>query len=173
MTKSSQAFRTISEVSEIIGVPAHVLRFWEDKFPQIKPVKRGGGRRYYRPEDIRLLQAIHHLLRVDSYQIRGVQKMLREQGVKAICQRFPPQKADDMPQPTDPDADLWNDVPASGLAEEEEVAPTPKEETQAMPADPARAARMRSILDRLEGLRARMDAHPAPDLDPAPQEGGE
>ena len=87
MTKSNQAFRTISEVSNELEVPAHVLRFWETKFPQIKPMKRGGGRRYYRPEDISLLKGVQAMLHVDGYSIKGVQKALREQGVRAIAER--------------------------------------------------------------------------------------
>ncbi len=87
MTKSNQAFRTISEVSSELEVPAHVLRFWETKFPQIKPMKRGGGRRYYRPEDVSLLKGVQAMLHVDGYSIKGVQKALREQGVKAIADR--------------------------------------------------------------------------------------
>jgi DNA-binding transcriptional MerR regulator len=77
-TKSEGAFRTISEVSEDLDVPQHVLRFWESKFTQIKPLKRGGGRRYYRPEDVRLLGHIRDLLYKDGYTIRGVQKLLRD-----------------------------------------------------------------------------------------------
>jgi DNA-binding transcriptional MerR regulator len=76
--KSEAAFRTISEVSGDLAVPQHVLRFWESKFSQIKPLKRGGGRRYYRPEDVRLLGQIRDLLYKDGYTIRGVQKLLRE-----------------------------------------------------------------------------------------------
>lgn len=84
MTKTAQAFRTISEVSDELDVPKHVLRFWELKFPQIKPMKRGGGRRYYRPEDIQLLNGIRHLLHAEAYTIKGVQKILRERGVDAV-----------------------------------------------------------------------------------------
>ena len=84
MHKSPSAFRTISEVGEILGIHAHVLRFWESKFTQIKPVKRGGGRRYYRPEDIGLIRGIQHLLHEQGMTIKGAQKILRERGVKAI-----------------------------------------------------------------------------------------
>lgn len=84
MEKSPDAFRTISEVSEFLETPAHVLRFWESRFPQIKPVKRAGGRRYYRPADVALLQGIKRLLHEDGMTIRGVQKILREQGVKHV-----------------------------------------------------------------------------------------
>jgi DNA-binding transcriptional MerR regulator len=78
--KSASAFRTIGEVAEDLDVPAHVLRFWESKFSQLKPLKRGGGRRYYRPEDVVLLRRIRQCLYQDGYTIRGVQKLLREGG---------------------------------------------------------------------------------------------
>jgi DNA-binding transcriptional MerR regulator len=81
--KSAAAFRTISEVSNELEVPQHVLRFWETKFTQVHPLKRGGGRRYYRPEDIELLQRIRDLLYRDGYTIKGVQKLLREGGGRA------------------------------------------------------------------------------------------
>ena len=80
MRKSADAFRTISEVAEELDVPKHVLRFWEIKFPQIRPMKRGGGRRYYRPEDIELLSGIRALLHSDGYTIKGVQKILKQHG---------------------------------------------------------------------------------------------
>ena len=76
--KSPDAFRTIGEVSEELDLPQHVLRFWETKFPQVRPLKRGGGRRYYRPEDVALLRHIRHLLHAEGYTVRGVQKLLRE-----------------------------------------------------------------------------------------------
>ena len=82
--KSPEAFRTISEVSKDLSLPQHVLRFWETKFTQIKPIKRGGGRRYYRPEDVDLLKGIKNLLYNDGYTIRGVQKVIRENGSKNI-----------------------------------------------------------------------------------------
>lgn len=85
MTKAPQAFRTISEVSETLDVPQHVLRFWEGKFPQIKPLKRAGGRRYYRPDDIELLRGIRALLYAEGYTIKGVQKLLRMSGVRYVC----------------------------------------------------------------------------------------
>ena len=85
MEKSPDAFRTISEVAELLETPAHVLRFWESRFPQIRPVKRAGGRRYYRPTDVALLTGIKHLLHDEGLTIRGVQKMLREQGVRHVA----------------------------------------------------------------------------------------
>ena len=85
MEKSAEAFRTISEVAEILDTPAHVLRFWESRFPQIRPVKRAGGRRYYRPADVALLAGIRRLLHDEGMTIRGVQKILREQGVRHVA----------------------------------------------------------------------------------------
>jgi DNA-binding transcriptional MerR regulator len=82
--KSESAFRTISEVADELDVPQHVLRFWESKFPQVKPLKRGGGRRYYRPEDVALLRRIRDLLYSEGYTIKGVQKLLREGGAKDV-----------------------------------------------------------------------------------------
>lgn len=82
--KSASAFRTITEVASELDLPQHVLRFWETKFPQIRPMKRGGGRRYYRPEDIDFLRHIRKLLHEDGYTIKGVQKLLRQYGTKAV-----------------------------------------------------------------------------------------
>ncbi len=89
-TKSPEAFRTISEVSKDLSLPQHVLRFWETKFAQIKPIKRGGGRRYYRPEDIELLKGIKYLLYNDGYTIRGVQKVIKENGTRKILTKDSP-----------------------------------------------------------------------------------
>ena len=80
--KSPEAFRTISEVADELNLPQHVLRFWESKFSQIRPLKRGGGRRYYRPEDVELLRRIRRLLYTEGYTIKGVQKVLRENGAR-------------------------------------------------------------------------------------------
>jgi DNA-binding transcriptional MerR regulator len=85
LDKSPDAFRTISEVADHLDTPAHVLRFWESRFPQIRPVKRAGGRRYYRPSDVALLQGIRRLLHDEGMTIRGVQKVLREQGVRHVA----------------------------------------------------------------------------------------
>lgn len=84
--KSATAFRTISEVADILDVQQHVLRFWETKFTQVKPLKRGGGRRYYRPEDVEILKRIHHLLYTEGYTIKGVQKLLKGQGKKQVLE---------------------------------------------------------------------------------------
>jgi DNA-binding transcriptional MerR regulator len=85
MEKSPDAFRTISEVADDLELPQHVLRFWETRFPQIKPLKRGGGRRYYRPDDVELLKGIRHLLYDHGYTIKGVQKLLKNNGNKFVA----------------------------------------------------------------------------------------
>ncbi|MDD3028699.1 MAG: MerR family transcriptional regulator [Alphaproteobacteria bacterium] len=87
--KSPTAFRTISEVAERLDLPQHVLRFWESKFQQIRPLKRGGGRRYYRPEDVRIIHDIKDLLYNQGFTIRGVQKLLREKGASALVRSVP------------------------------------------------------------------------------------
>ena len=92
--KAPEAFRTISEVASDLDLPQHVLRFWETRFQQIKPLKHGGGRRYYRPDDIDLLRGIRHLLYSEGYTVRGVQRILREQGepfVRTVWQPGAPQ----------------------------------------------------------------------------------
>ncbi|MDR3520024.1 MAG: MerR family transcriptional regulator [Acidocella sp.] len=92
--KSADAFRTISEVADELHVPQHVLRFWETKFPQVRPLKRGGGRRYYRPEDVLLLRRVADLLYTQGYTIKGVQRLLREGG-GALQEDIPPASADE------------------------------------------------------------------------------
>lgn len=84
--KSPDAFRTISEVADDLDLPQHVLRFWETRFNQIRPMKRGGGRRYYRPDDVELLRGIRHLLYGEGYTIKGVQRILKEQGVRFVME---------------------------------------------------------------------------------------
>jgi DNA-binding transcriptional MerR regulator len=100
MDKSPDAFRTISEAAEDLDLPQHVLRFWETRFPQIKPLKRGGGRRYYRPDDVELLRAIKQLLYGEGYTIKGVQKLFKEQGARAVVSAKPVRAPDRL------DADL-------------------------------------------------------------------
>jgi DNA-binding transcriptional MerR regulator len=107
MDKSPDAFRTISEVAEDLDLPQHVLRFWETRFAPIKPLKRGGGRRYYRPDDIDLLKGIRHLLYGEGYTIRGVQRILKAEGVRFVQaigrgeQSVAPQQADPSEAPDD------------------------------------------------------------------------
>ena len=92
--KAPNAFRTISEVADDLHIPQHVLRFWETKFPQVKPMKRGGGRRYYRPDDIALLRRIANLLYTQGYTIKGVQRLLREGGGR-LSEDIPPAPAEE------------------------------------------------------------------------------
>ena len=112
MDKSPEAFRTISEVADALETPAHVLRFWESRFPQIRPVKRTGGRRYYRPADVALLGGIKHLLHDEGLTIRGVQKILREQGVRHVASMA----TGGMPQ--DFDLELDHDAPTEGATDD-------------------------------------------------------
>ncbi|MGC9370782.1 MAG: MerR family transcriptional regulator [Paracoccaceae bacterium] len=126
MEKSPDAFRTISEVSEWLETPAHVLRFWESRFAQVKPVKRAGGRRYYRPSDMLLLGGIKKLLHEDGMTIRGVQKILREKGVKHVSGLSQPlDGAEEAPalEPAEPSA------PETGARPE----PTPEPPAEAAP----------------------------------------
>src|SRR5271167_5202636 len=92
--KAPNAFRTISEVADELHIPQHVLRFWETKFPLVKPLKRGGGRRYYRPDDIALLRRISDLLYIQGYTIKGVQRLLRDGGGR-LSDDIPPPSADE------------------------------------------------------------------------------
>ena len=101
--KSPDAFRTIGEVSEELAVPQHVLRFWETKFPQVRPLKRSGGRRYYRPEDVALLRHIRHLLHAEGYTVRGVQKLLRERASRPASAPTTPDMFEAQ-SPLDPEA---------------------------------------------------------------------
>jgi DNA-binding transcriptional MerR regulator len=122
MAKSSQAFRTIREVADWLDVAAHVLRFWESKFPQIKPVKRAGGRRYYRPADMELVGGIKVLLHDRGLTIRGVQKMISEDGVAAVAALSPPVDID-MDEVIEGDtADWLEDAAEDSRAEDARVA---------------------------------------------------
>lgn len=106
MDKGPEAFRTISEVADDLDLPQHVLRFWETRFSQIKPLKRGGGRRYYRPDDVVLLRGIKHLLYGEGYTIKGVQRILKEQGahhVMTLWRDLEDDEVDLVPQPQMPE----------------------------------------------------------------------
>lgn len=120
--KAPTAFRTISEVADDLHIPQHVLRFWETKFPQVRPLKRGGGRRYYRPDDITLLRRISHLLYTQGYTIKGVQRLLREGGGRL---------ADDIPPPLQDDQDTEADHEAEQLLAEERARVEERAETAA------------------------------------------
>jgi DNA-binding transcriptional MerR regulator len=135
LEKSPDAFRTISEVAQELDVPQHVLRFWESRFREIRPMKRGGGRRYYRPDDVDLLRGIRHLLYGEGYTIRGVQRLLREQGVRFVQGVWRPGAV----QPGHPPPEDAPDDEAAGqdLApideDDEEIADSPRREAPPPP----------------------------------------
>jgi DNA-binding transcriptional MerR regulator len=111
--KSPDAFRTISEVADDLDLPQHVLRFWETRFAQIRPLKRGGGRRYYRPDDVDLLRGIRHLLYGQGYTIRGVQRILKEQGLRFVQSLGRGEAVAPAPGPSERETD---ETPAPDLA---------------------------------------------------------
>jgi DNA-binding transcriptional MerR regulator len=122
--KSAGAFRTISEVADTLDVKQHVLRFWETKFSQVKPLKRGGGRRYYRPEDVALLQKIHHLLYTEGYTIKGVQKLLKGQGKQQII------SGDDTAPSAANESATAQATPAQSISPQDEPQAEPQAEPQ-------------------------------------------
>ena len=134
LRKAAGAFRTISEVADELHIPQHVLRFWETKFPQVKPLKRGGGRRYYRPDDIALLRRVSDLLYTQGYTIKGVQRLLREGGGRL---------ADDIPPPAE----------AERLAAEAERAQAPEVPQMQLVMPPAPALQPRRLTE-VERLRS-------------------
>jgi DNA-binding transcriptional MerR regulator len=154
LKKAPNAFRTISEVADELHIPQHVLRFWETKFTQVKPLKRGGGRRYYRPDDIALLRRISDLLYIQGYTIKGVQRLLREGGGKL---------ADDIPPPTPDEQQAAAAERAEHIVEPElpmpeltlEAGPTnlPRRVTAEHEADRLRLL-LRQTLTALEQLRS-------------------
>ena len=158
VTKSADAFRTISEVAEWLGVQTHVLRFWESKFSQVKPVKRAGGRRYYRPSDMLLLGGIRKLLHEDGMTIKGVQKILREEGMAHVADLSPP--LDDVTA-----AQVDGDLVAGDGAVEIEMAPVDVAEAQDSPMEALAAPDAPAA----EDAPAEPDAAPFP-ADPALEE---
>ncbi len=159
MEKSAEAFRTISEVADILDTPAHVLRFWESRFSQVRPVKRAGGRRYYRPADLALLGGIRKLLHDDGMTIRGVQKILREKGVRHVA------------------AIGSVEAPAAGAAAAPEPSPIPVPETRSSPFGGAMPAPARPpAVHRPETpapMAASAEDRPLPDPKDAAAQGGE
>jgi DNA-binding transcriptional MerR regulator len=185
--KSPDAFRTISEVAEDLDLPQHVLRFWESRFAQIRPLKRGGGRRYYRPDDVHLLRGIRHLLYGEGYTIRGVQRILKEEGPRFVQtiwrdgipgQLPPPQPIDLQPDELrspigeddgDFDDDSADDIAAGadGRAPPRADRPDGAAQPAALPADALR--QLHTALAELAECRrliaiARGTADPEPDL---------
>ena len=131
MAKGPHAFRTISEAADELGVPQHVLRFWETKFSFIRPMKRAGGRRFYRPQDIAILRGVHVLLHSEGYTIKGVQKLHKEQGVKRLAEAG---AQGEQPQPA---------MPAE-VSDTSDLAPESRE-------------RLEHALSDLEAVKARLD----------------
>lgn len=138
MAKSPNAFRTISEAAEAVGAPQHVLRFWETKFPFVAPVKRAGGRRFYRPQDVVVLRAIRRLLHDEGLTIKGVQRLHKEQGLVRLAAYGDPAAAFSM----DAEPGAAQDGTRRGIPTVTEVS----------------HARLRQVLAELEGARARLDA---------------
>lgn len=143
--KSAAAFRTISEVASELEVPQHVLRFWESKFSQVRPLKRGGGRRYYRPEDIKLLRHIRELLYSEGYTIRGVQKLLRERGAKGAESD---KNAVDLAGPATADQKHKSEP-----APKQEAAPISASKAVSREFDSSRRAELELVMEELETLR--------------------
>ncbi|MEO8559263.1 MAG: MerR family transcriptional regulator [Rhodospirillales bacterium] len=168
--KSAQAFRTISEVADELNVPQHVLRFWESKFTQVRPLKRGGGRRYYRPEDVDLLRRIRGLLYDDGYTIKGVQRLLREnrgrlsageppygEAIRADLNRPEPRtELRGEPRP-ETRAEAVRETPRSEPSRPQLVRPEPIEPLRIMqpaPATPLDAGRRKELESILTDLQA-------------------
>ena len=156
--KSPEAFRTISEVSIELEVPQHVLRFWEGRFAQIKPVKRAGGRRYYRPEDVDLLRGIRSLLYLEGFTIKGVQKVLRERGLRYVAEfgrgeldkPSPRRLAEFIAVPEEP-----HFARAALAVLEQAHEPGPATPPVSDPSEEERM-RLKILLTELEGLKARL-----------------
>lgn len=185
MSKSPDAFRTISEVAEWLGIQAHVLRFWESKFNQVKPVKRAGGRRYYRPADMELLGGIRKLLHDDGMTIKGVQKVLREQGVAHVSALSQPLDniVSDEPEMDETDVTVLqfksaarHEDPVEGEAEADELfeqaaaaqaEPDPEPDPEP---EPSAAPELPSFLNRRQSMPVdEPPAPPAPETEPEPE----
>ncbi len=171
--KAPDAFRTISEVADELELPQHVLRFWETRFSQIKPLKRGGGRRYYRPQDVDLLRGIRHLLYGEGYTIRGVQRILRQQGLRFVVAAWhgavdasigiDSDLADNRDRPTAPSED--ESASAQRMAQRlartrsRPLSPPPKHTAAALPGLPPDAARrLETTLSELLEMKRLLDA---------------
>lgn len=153
MDKSADAYRTISEAAAEVNLPTHVLRFWESKFTQLKPVKHKGGRRLYRPQDILLLKGLRRLLYEEGYTIKGVQKYLRDHGVSAVADLAgggEPQALEPQPEMT-----AKASAPVGGPADEAGDLFAP---SKVAAGDPGLTSRLRAALARMEKARDRLDA---------------
>jgi DNA-binding transcriptional MerR regulator len=184
-SKSPGAFRTITEVAAELDLPQHVLRFWETKFPQIRPMKRRGGRRYYRPEDVVLLREVRRLLYVEGYTIRGVQKLLRQQSRRSLAQ--PPEHPGEAEEADGDAAEAEvggeaapRPTPPPGLADATPLTPLEAAAEAAAPSQPPKWRRdmemstvlrkeLYALLCELEELRALL---PDPGRDRSGERGG-
>lgn len=143
--KAPGAFRTISEVSEELEIPAHVLRFWESKFPHLNPMKRGGGRRYYRPADVALLKGIQRMLYDEGLTIKGLQKLFRERGPRFVA---------GVGDGADPSGPFDDDAAAPDAAADHDAGMAQADSTLvAAPAQPAARARLLGVIANLERAR--------------------
>jgi DNA-binding transcriptional MerR regulator len=176
--KAPDAFRTISEVADDLDIPQHVLRFWETRFTQIKPMKRSGGRRYYRPDDVDLLRGIRRLLYGEGYTIRGVQRILKEHGIKSVqglidgsspAPSFPAAERAALREPPDdgdePDIDAGDDdedeIDEASVAPRrasEAGSPSPRADTLARPQPPVAASRTSHDAEARKLERAKLQA---------------
>jgi DNA-binding transcriptional MerR regulator len=158
--KAPDAFRTISEVADDLKVPQHVLRFWETRFSQIKPMKRAGGRRYYRPDDVQLLRGIHHLLYGEGYTIRGVQRILRDQGQRFVQNVWQPGAEQPAHGPVDEDGEGAEEtIAAARSTADAERAARPQAAPAAIRAQMSREdlRRLQSALFELKECRRLLD----------------
>jgi DNA-binding transcriptional MerR regulator len=154
LKKAPNAFRTISEVADDLHIPQHVLRFWETKFPQVKPLKRGGGRRYYRPDDIALLRRISDLLYIQGYTIKGVQRLLREGGGK-LSDDIPPAAPEEREDAVAEEAQATLELPIPGAAPPARAAAGDKSVSAQLDGEVERLrAVLAHTLRELESLRA-------------------
>jgi DNA-binding transcriptional MerR regulator len=179
LDKAPDAFRTISEVADDLDIPQHVLRFWETRFAQIKPMKRSGGRRYYRPDDVDLLRGIRRLLYGEGYTIRGVQRILREHGIKSVqsliegtsptpsfgatdeaALRGAPDDGEEVTDiDADDDEDQIVDAPVAMRRAPEFASPPPRQGSAAQPPSPRKLdiARLETALQDLVTCRQLLD----------------
>jgi DNA-binding transcriptional MerR regulator len=154
VTKGPDAFRTISEASVELGVPQHVLRFWETKFAFIRPMKRAGGRRFYRPQDLEVLRGVRGLLHDQGYTIKGVQRLHKEQGLTRLVSAA----GGDVEVVAALEAELAAESQAQPRLPLDEPAPLQDAALPARDLDPAARRRLRAVLREIEAAKARLDA---------------
>ncbi len=154
MTKGPDAFRTISEASEDLGVPQHVLRFWETKFSFIRPMKRAGGRRFYRPQDLEVLRGVRGLLHDQGYTIKGVQRLHKEQGLRRLVSAA----GGDVEAVVTLEAELAAEVEAQQRLPLNEPAPVQDAAPNVRALDTAARTRLAAVLEEIDAAKTRLDA---------------